>query len=66
MGFNKRFVTEEIIKKTLENNLSISKLFESDAIIFMDDVSNEVFKMVNKGISETEIKTTIYGRFPNN
>ena len=66
MGFNKRFVSVDTIKITIDNNLSIKKLFESDAVIFMDDFSNDVFKMVSNGISDSDIKKTIYGRFSNN
>ena len=66
MGFNKRFVSVDTIKMVVDNNLSFIKLFESDAVIFMDDLSSEVFKMVSNGISDTEIKKTIYGRLPIN
>lgn len=66
MGFNKRFVSIETIKTAFENNQPLGKLFDSDAVIFMDDFSSDVYKMLNNGISETEVKKTIYGRITSN
>ena len=65
MGFNKRFVSVDTIKMAIDNNLSIVKLFDSDAVIFMDDLSSEVFKMVSNGISDSDVKKTIHGKLTN-
>ena len=39
MGFNKRFVSREVIETSFNNNKPLSELFKSDAFIFMDDMS---------------------------
>lgn len=62
MGFNKRFVSVDTINTAFENNLPLSKLFDSDAVIFLDDISTEIFKMFTNGISESDIKKTINGK----
>ena len=66
MGFNKRFVSVDTINTAFENNLPLSKLFDSDAVIFMDDLSTVVFKMVSNGVSDSDIKKTIHGKLTSN
>jgi hypothetical protein len=55
MGFNKRFVKLEDIKEFLKNDYPLSKVFSTDAIIFIDEVSTKIFKLHGKGISDAEI-----------
>lgn len=43
MGFNKRFINIETIKSYLDNDLKLSKLFNADALIFSDELSNLVY-----------------------
>ena len=57
MGFNKRFITKEIIEMTEDNY--IDNLFNSDALIFGDDWSYEFYKLFLEGIEIDEIKEKI-------
>lgn len=65
MGFNKRFVSTDLIKFSLQNNNSLKDLFKSDAFIFMDDMSYSVYKMYHNGMTENEIKTFLNGKLTN-
>jgi hypothetical protein len=60
MGFNKRFITKEIIEMTEDNY--IDNLFNSDALIFGDDWSHDFYKMFseNKPINEIKEKLKNY------
>lgn len=55
MGFNKRFISKLIIKNYLENNLKLSTLFNADALIFMDDLSNLVYTWYTQNNQTEEI-----------
>jgi hypothetical protein len=59
MGFNKRFVDREIIMENLENDWPLSKLFSSDALIFLDNFSTKIYEQYAKGIEDNEIKNLI-------
>ena len=39
MGFNKKFINKETIKIYLNNGLGLKKLFDADAIIFLDKIA---------------------------
>jgi hypothetical protein len=56
MGFNKRFVDFEKIKSCLKDDGNLKNLFKADNIIFLDNISSEVFEWYSKGISDKEIK----------
>ena len=57
MGFNKRFITKEMIEMTEDNY--IDNLFNSDALIFGDDWSYEFYKLFLEGVEIDEIKEKI-------
>jgi len=59
MGFNKRIVDEEILMKYFEKNKPLKMLFKADALIFMDNISSEVYDLYTRGMSDEEIKLTI-------
>lgn len=59
MGFNKRFVDREIIMESLDNDWPLSKLFSSDALIFLDNFSTNIYEQYAKGIEDNEIKNLI-------
>lgn len=59
MGFNKRFVDKEIIMESLDNDWPLSKLFSSDALIFLDNFSTKIYEYYAKGIEDNEIKNLI-------
>jgi hypothetical protein len=60
MGFNKRIVDEEILMKYFEKNKPLKMLFKADALIFMDNISSEAYDLYTRGMSDEEIKKTIY------
>lgn len=57
MGFNKRFITREIIEMTEDNYME--NLFNSDALIFGDDWSHEFYKMFADKKPINEIKENL-------
>lgn len=56
MGFNKRFINYEMIQKRLESEQSFTPLFNSDALIFQDQISAKVLDWLLEGLSEKEIE----------
>ena len=56
MGFNKRFIGYEIIEKRLNSEQSLKPLFNSDALIFKDQISAKVLDWLLEGVSEKEIQ----------
>jgi hypothetical protein len=56
MGFNKRFISYEIIEKRLNSEQSLKPLFNSDALIFKDQISAKVLDWLLEGVSEKEIQ----------
>ena len=56
MGLNKKFINKETIKIYLNNGLGLKKLFDADAIIFLDKISSKVYYWFIEGVSEDEIK----------
>jgi hypothetical protein len=65
MGFNKRFVTESTIMEFLDGKKTIEEIYSCDAIIGMDEISTEVFKLYQKKTPTEEIikvLNKIYGR----
>jgi hypothetical protein len=62
MGFNKRFVGQEDINKFLNGEVSLKTLFNSDAIILLDDISANIFKMFQQKYTDNEIKQKLNGR----
>jgi hypothetical protein len=56
MGLNKKFINKETIKIYLNNGLGLKKLFNADAIIFLNKISSKVYYWFTEGVSEDEIK----------
>ena len=55
MGFNKRFISENLTVKHLEEN-TLSKLYDKvDSFIFLDKISSFVREMYLQGLSNSEI-----------
>lgn len=47
MGFHKRYISIQIIEKIIKNNQNLKEFFnKSDAIIFTDNVSLEIYNLV--------------------
>jgi hypothetical protein len=59
MSFNKRFVNKETIKIYLNNGVGLKKLFDTDAIIFLDKKSTKVYYWYVEGLSDDEINSKL-------
>jgi hypothetical protein len=47
MGFNKRYVSVETLSHIIENENDLIRYFKNaDALIFIDDISREVYDLV--------------------
>lgn len=51
----KRFLTIESIKINLTQGKLLKELFKADALIFIDKLSSEVYKLYQNGLSEKQI-----------
>lgn len=51
----KRFLTIETIKTNLTQGKLLKELFKADALIFVDKLSSEVYKLYQNGLSEKQI-----------
>ena len=51
----KRFLTIEEIKINLTQGKLLKDLFKADALIFVDKLSTEVYKLYQNGLSEKQI-----------
>jgi len=60
MSFNKRYVNKETIEIYINNGLGLKKLFNTDAIIFLDKISSKVYYWYVEGLTEDEIKSNLY------
>ena len=59
MGFNKRMIDKNNILSAVNNNTTLKKLFNADAIIFLDDYSVEVYNLFAQGMNEKDIFKTL-------
>ena len=59
MSFNKRFVNKETIRIYLDNGIGLKKLFDTDAIIFLDKKSTKVYYWYSEGLSDDEINSKL-------
>lgn len=55
MSFNKRFINKETIEIYMNNGLGLKKLFNADAIIFLDKISSKVYYWYVEGLTDDEI-----------
>lgn len=60
MSFNKRFINKETIKIYMNNGLGLKKLFNADAIIFLDEISSKVYYWYVEGLTDDEINSKLY------
>jgi hypothetical protein len=51
----KRFLTIETIKTNLTQGKLLKELFKADALIFIDKLSTDVYKLYQNGLSEKQI-----------
>jgi hypothetical protein len=59
MGFNKRYISEKMMNEHISSQQSLEKLFNADAFIFTDEISNKVYKWFCDGITICNIKDKI-------
>ena len=59
MGFHRRIINEEVTKKYIDSE-KLDVLYSSESLIFMDELSSQVFELYSQGKSNHEIKTIIY------
>jgi hypothetical protein len=59
MGFHRKIINEETTKSYLNSN-ELHILYSAESIIFMDDVSSEIYELYKQGKDNQEIKKIIY------
>jgi hypothetical protein len=59
MGFNKKFISENMINEHIINQESLEELFNADAFIFTDNVSSRVYQLFCDGMSIDNITNEI-------
>lgn len=60
MGFQNKYVDSSLIKRYIDDNKSLKKLFKNETLIFEDKISSLVFELHSKGVSDIEIKEKIF------
>ena len=55
MGFTKRFFSKNLIKTQIDNGSTLDKIFNVDAYIFEDKISEKIYKLYLKGVKDDEI-----------
>jgi hypothetical protein len=56
---NKRYLSIESIKDKLNTGFAFKDIFKADALIFLDKLASDVYKMYQNGVSEIEVKNQI-------
>lgn len=54
MGFHRRIINEEVTKRYLETE-KLHVLYSSESLIFMDELSSQVFELFKENKTEKEI-----------
>ena len=54
VSFNKRYINIGVIKSYLENNGDLVRLFNTDALIFQDNISAIVYKWYSEEVITNE------------
>lgn len=55
----KRFLTIQQIKTSIERGQTLRELFKADAVIFIDKLATEVYRLYEKGQNEKQIMKQI-------
>lgn len=56
MSFNIRYIDIDIIKEYIDDDIDLDILFNSDSLIFVDEISSKVFEWNSKKMSKFDIK----------
>jgi hypothetical protein len=59
MGFNKKYISEKMVNEYISTQKSLGKLFNADAFIFTDDISNKVYGWFCDGLNIDDIKNNV-------
>jgi hypothetical protein len=55
MGFHKRYISFETLLSSLKKNESLNRIFNAEALIFTDDLSEKIYQLYNQGLTNNEI-----------
>lgn len=55
MSFNKKLISKKKLFEELDNGVSLEKIFSADSIIFMDNLTYEVYELFKSGYSKEDI-----------
>lgn len=55
MGFHKRYISFETLLSSLKKNESLNRVFNAEALIFTDDLSEKIYQLYNQGLTNNEI-----------
>jgi hypothetical protein len=55
MGFNKRIISFDTIQKCLNSNKSLKTLYESEVLIFEDQISSQVLDWLLEDLDDNQI-----------
>lgn len=55
MGFHRRYINSEILLNLLQNDEPLEKIFNVEALIFTDNLSEKIYKLHVEGLTNKEI-----------
>lgn len=55
MSYNKKIIGKEKLLEVLNNDISLEQLFSADSMIFMDNLTYEVYELFKRGHSKEDI-----------
>lgn len=55
MGFHRRYINSEILLNLLKGNEPLKKIFNADALIFIDNLSEKIYELHIEGFTNKEI-----------
>lgn len=55
MGFHRRYINSEILLNLLKGNEPLKRIFNADALIFSDNLSEKIYELHIEGLTNKEI-----------
>jgi hypothetical protein len=55
MGFHRRYINSESLLNLLKGDESLKKIFNADALIFIDNLSEKIYELHIEGLTNKEI-----------
>jgi hypothetical protein len=65
MGFQNRYVNENLISTYLKLDRSLKYIFKSETLVLEDKISSLVYELHLNGVSDDEIQKTIFKQLKN-